>query len=77
MPSWITSSTDPKRIDLVEGAGGRAVALRGIYRLDGGRLTVCLGVAAARDGETVQSERPDAFEAAKDVQLLRLERRKE
>jgi uncharacterized protein (TIGR03067 family) len=64
---------DPKEIDLVAEVGGRKVVLRGIYRVDKGRLTICLGVAAG-DAAVVESERPAEFKANKNVQLLTLER---
>jgi uncharacterized protein (TIGR03067 family) len=64
---------DPKEIDLAAEIGGRKVVLRGIYRVEKGRLTICLGVAAG-DAKVVESERPGEFKADKNVQLLTLER---
>ena len=65
----LDSTKDPKQIDLVGEFSGRRVVLRGVYRLEEGQLTVCLGVAAG-DAKVVESERPARFEAGKDVQLL-------
>ena len=69
----IDPTKSPKEIDLVEKIGDRKVILRGIYRVENGRLTICLGVAAG-DAEVVESERPVEFKAHKNVQLLTLER---
>ena len=73
----IDPTKSPKEIDLeitlVERKGNRKVILRGIYRVEDGRLTICLGVAPG-DAKVVESERPLEFKAHKNVQLLTLER---
>ena len=69
----IDPTKNPKEIDLIEEIGDRKVILRGIYRVEKGRLTICLGVAAG-DAKVVESERPGGFKADKNVQLLTLER---
>ena len=67
----IDPTKNPKEIDLEE-IGDRKVILRGIYRVEKGRLTICLGVAAG-DAKVVESERPEEFKAHNNVQLLTLE----
>ena len=68
----IDPTKSPKEIDLTQEFGNRTVTLRGIYRVEKGRLTICLGVAAG-DAKVVESERPEEFEAHNNVQLLTLE----
>ena len=68
----IDSTKSPKEIDLTQKFGERTVTLRGIYRVEKGRLTICLGVAAG-DAKVVESDRPEEFEAHKNVQVLILE----
>jgi uncharacterized protein (TIGR03067 family) len=65
----IDGTRDPKRIDLVGVAGlDQGKTLRGIFQLDGDRLTLCAGL----------QERPGAFRTATDsmLRLMTLERRK-
>ena len=63
---------DPPHIDVVPGDGGRMVILRGIYKVDGDTLTLCLGVGREA------ADRPATFEspAGSMVMLLTLKRAK-
>jgi len=63
---------DPKEVDLVEEVGDRKVVLRGIYRLEKDRLTICVG-AAVGDAKVTKGERPTEFKAGENVQLVTLE----
>jgi uncharacterized protein (TIGR03067 family) len=65
---------DPKEIDLVREDDKKKVVLRGIYRLEKGRLVICVGVATG-DGEDrlVEGKRPTEFKSGPGVQLLTLE----
>jgi hypothetical protein len=46
---------------------------RGIYKLAGDRLTICLGVAAG-DAAVNESKRPTEYEAGPDTSLVVLKR---
>jgi uncharacterized protein (TIGR03067 family) len=60
----LDTEADPRAFDFTATAGLQAgTTARGIYRIDGDRLVMCLG-----------SERPAAFRAAGDAALIELER---
>jgi len=65
---------DPKEIDLVREEGKRMVILRGIYRMEKGRLLICVGVASGSGHEDVlESKRPTEFKSGPKIQLLTFE----
>lgn len=65
---------DPREIDLVLADEKKKVVLRGIYRVEKGRLVICIGVASGtgEDG-VVEGKRPATFESGPQVQLLTFE----
>src|SRR5215467_15880152 len=65
---------DPKEIDLVREEGKRKVILRGIYRMEKGRLLICVGAASASgEAEVLEGKRPTEFRSGPKIQLLILE----
>jgi uncharacterized protein (TIGR03067 family) len=65
---------DPMEIDLVEEVRGRKVLLRGIYRVEKGRMVVCVGLATGSgEDKSVEGPRPTVFKSGRDVQLLTFE----
>jgi uncharacterized protein (TIGR03067 family) len=65
---------DPKEIDLVREEGKGKVILRGIYRMEKGRLLICIGVASASGADDViEGKRPTEFKSGPKVQLLTFE----
>jgi uncharacterized protein (TIGR03067 family) len=65
---------DPMKIDLVQEVAGKKVLLRGIYKVEKGRLVICVGLATGRgEDKTVEGERPTEFKSDRNVQLLTFE----
>ena len=69
------SGKDPKEISLTVEHGERKWVQHGIYKFDGNRLTICLGVAMG-DEPVNESERPTEYKAGPDTCLVVLKRRK-
>ena len=67
------SGKDPKEISLTVEHGERKWVQHGIYKLDGDRLTICLGVATG-DAAVNESERPTEYKAGPDTCLVVLKR---
>src|SRR5262245_43109341 len=65
---------EPKEIDLLREEGKRKVILRGIYRMEKGRLLICVGVASASGpAEVIEGKRPTEFKSGPKIQLLTFE----
>lgn len=64
---------EPKEISLTVEHGGRKWVQHGIYKLDGGTLTICLGVARG-DAAVNESARPTEYRAGPDACLVVLKR---
>jgi uncharacterized protein (TIGR03067 family) len=65
---------DPKEIDLFREEGKKKVILRGIYRMEKGRLLICVGVASASgEADVIEGKRPTEFKSGPKIQLLTLE----
>jgi uncharacterized protein (TIGR03067 family) len=67
------SGKDPKEISLTFEHGERKWVQHGIYKLEGDRLTICLGVAAG-DAAVNESKRPTEYKAGPDTSLVVLKR---
>jgi uncharacterized protein (TIGR03067 family) len=66
---------NPKEIDLVQEDEKRKVVLRGIYRVEKGRLVICIGVGSgSSEDKVVEGERPTEFKSGPNVQLVSFER---
>ena len=64
----------PKEIDLLQQDDKRKILLRGIYRLEKGRLVICVGVASGEGGDkAVEGKRPTEFKSGPKTQLLTFE----
>jgi uncharacterized protein (TIGR03067 family) len=67
------SGKDPKEITLTSEHGGKKWVQHGIYKFDGDRLTICLGVATG-DAAVNESKRPTEYKAGVDTCLVVLKR---
>jgi uncharacterized protein (TIGR03067 family) len=67
------SGKDPKEISLTVEHGDKKWVQHGIYKFDGDRLTICLGVAAG-DAAVNESKRPTEYTSGPDTSLVVLKR---
>ena len=64
----------PKEIDLVMEDDKRKVVGHGIYKLEKGRLVICVGVASgSSEDKVLEGKRPVEFKSGPEVQLLTFE----
>jgi uncharacterized protein (TIGR03067 family) len=62
---------NPPEIDLVQEVGKRKVILHGIYRIEKGRLVLCVGTASGSgDPPVIEGKRPTEFRPGPEVLVL-------